>query len=185
MHLVVHIPFTADEENARALSCARQAPSYTLEWSDGRKFAVAVFSSLPAGVDLAMRLIGEAVRVPGAWASMDARRVSSLAGLWQRLSCYRESLGAEDLLQYCRDKSSQFNHLVGCEEYRCPVPCQFICTPCLHLEREDLPLGSSDRYKLAAELAEIEWCPQLTLPRNNEAVLIRPGALLPRPAPAS
>lgn len=185
MYLVVHIPFRADEESARALGLARQAPSFTLEWSEGQQFAIAIFPSLQAEIDKAMQLIGEAARVPGAWASTNSKRVSGLTKLWLRLSCYRESLDVSDALRYCRDKSGQFNDLVGCKENHCPVPCQFICTPCLRLEREGLAVGSVERYKIAAELAEIDWCPKLMFPENDKAVIIEPRALKPQSAPAS
>ena len=62
----------------------------------------------------------------GAWVSMDAKPISSLAKLWQRLACYRDSLETDDPNRYCREKSALFNTLVGCEEHRCPVPCQLI-----------------------------------------------------------
>src|SRR5215467_8852686 len=98
MNLVVHIPYRADEESASALSLARQAPSFTTEWVHDEKLAIAIFSSLPAGIETAVRLVGEAVSLPGAWASVEAKPVSSLTKLWQRLACYRESLDAEDPL---------------------------------------------------------------------------------------
>ncbi len=54
-----------------------------MEWVNDKKMAIAIFSSLPAGIEAAVRLVGEAIRLPGAWASMDAKPVSSLAKLWQ------------------------------------------------------------------------------------------------------
>ena len=126
MNLVVHIPYRADEESSRALSLARQAPSFTMEWVDDQKVAIAIFSSLPAGSDLAIQLVGEAVRLSGAWASINSKRISSLTKLWQRLNCYRDSLNAPDRERYCLEKTAFFNTLVGCEGHRCPVPCQCI-----------------------------------------------------------
>ena len=32
MHLVVHIPYQADEESSRAVSLDRQASSFSMEW---------------------------------------------------------------------------------------------------------------------------------------------------------
>ncbi len=169
MHLVVHIPYRPDEESTRALSLARQAPSFTMEWDDDCKVAIAIYSSLPKGIEEAIQLIGEAVRLSGAWASLDSRRVSSLAKLWQRLACYQESLVVENPIQYCREKSALFNTLVGCEQHRCPVPCQFICTPCMRTEQDGPAVQSENRYKAAAELAEIDWCPRLRLPCEERA----------------
>lgn len=161
MQLVVHIPHRTDEESSLALSLARQAPSFTVEAANHEKMAIAVFPSLPEGLDAAVRLVGEAVRLPGAWGSMNAKPVSSLTKLWQRLACYRDSLEAKDPIRYCREKSAMFNTLVGCEQHVCPVPCQFICTPCMRMEQEETLLAPEHRYSVAAELAEVAWCPRL------------------------
>jgi len=185
MHLVVHIPYRADEESTLALSLARQAPSFTMEWAGDCKVAVAIYASLPAGIEGAVRLVGEAIRLSDAWASMDSKRVSSLAKLWQRLACYRESLGVENPMQYCREHSALFNTLVGCEAHHCPVPCQFICTPCMKMEQQGTAVIPADRYKVAAELAEIDWCPRLHLPSDGPAALIAPHCLKSPAAPAS
>lgn len=133
MHLVVHIPYHVDEESSRALSLARQAPSFTMEWVDNQRIAISIFPSLPTGMDSAVQLVGEAVRLSGAWASINSERISSLTKLWQRLNCYRDSLNAPDRERYCPEKTAFFNTLVGCEGHRCPVPCQFICTPCMRM----------------------------------------------------
>mgnify|MGYP001217394076 FL=1 len=163
MNLVVHIPYQADEESSRVLSLARQAPSFTMEWVDDRKVAIAIFSSLPAGIDLAIQLVGEAVRLSGAWASINSKRISSLTKLWQRLNCYRDSLNAPDRERYCLEKTAFFNTLVGCEGHRCPVPCQFICTPCMRMTQDQSTIDVENRFEVATELAEIAWCPNLNL----------------------
>ena len=72
MHLVVHIPYHVDEENFRALSLARQALSFTMEWVDNQRIAISIFPSLPTGMDSAVQLVGEAVRLSGAWASINS-----------------------------------------------------------------------------------------------------------------
>jgi len=185
MHLVVHIPFRPDDESTRALGLARRAPSFTMEWVEDRKVAIAIYSSLPAGIDEAIRLIGEAVHLPEAWASMDSKRVSSLAKLRQRLSCYRESLDAGDAIRYCREKSALFNTLVRCEEHHCPVPCQFICTPCMKMKQEGTAVIPAYGYKVAVELAEIEWCPRLHLPSDEHAAVIEPRGAKSSATPAS
>ena len=148
-----------------------------MEWTGDQRVAIAIFPSLPTGIDLAVQLVGETVRVPHAWASLNAKPMSSLTKLWQRLVCYRDSLPAEDPARYCRERSALFNTLVGCEDHHCPVPCQFICTPCMHVA-QDGAAGRSDRpYRVAAELAEIDWCPRLKLPADGE--IRAPVPLLP------
>ena len=129
MQLVVHIPHDGADEGASAFSLAQRAPSFTMERTGSGRMSVAIFPSLPTGLDLAVQLVGEAIQIPGAWASINARPLSTLTKLWQRLNCYRDSLEAPDRQRYCLEKTAFFNTLVGCEGHRCPVPCQFFCTP--------------------------------------------------------
>lgn len=130
--------------------------------------AMAIFPSIPEGIDLAVQLVGESIRLPDAWASVNGTPLSSLTKLWQRLSCYRDSLGAADPARYCVEKSAHFHTLVGCEGHRCPVPCQFICTPCLGLATQDVVIVMPEkRYQAAAEVAEIDWCPRLKTSHDN------------------
>ena len=71
-------------------------------------------------------------------------------------------------LRYCLDKSAFFNTLVGCRAHRCPVPCQFICIPCMKMQQEEPALSASHRFKVAAASAEIDWCPRLHLPAGGD-----------------
>lgn len=163
LHLAVHIPYRVDEDSVRALSLAQQAPSFTMKWVDAQKVAMGTFPSLPSGIDLAVQLVGETVRLSGAWASINSERMSSVTKLWQRLNCYRDSLIARDRERYCQQKTAFVNTLVGCEGHRCPVPCQFICTPCMRMTQDQSSVDGGDRFAVATELAEISWCPNLRL----------------------
>lgn len=171
MNLVVHLPYVTTDESESALSVARRAPTFTIEWINDQRMAVAIFPSLPAEIDLAVQLVGEAVRLPEVWASVNARPLPSLTRLWQRLVCYRDSLGVADAARYCVEKSAHFHTLVGCEEHRCPVSCQFICRPCLGITRADSMVPSMS-YHAAAVLAEIDWCPRLSLPPGSPLVTV-------------
>jgi len=161
MNLAVHIPCRVDEDSARALSLAQQAPSFTIKWVDDQKVAMGMFPSLPSGIDLAVQLVGESVRLSGAWASINSERISSVTKLWQRLNCYRDSLNVPDRERYCLQKTAFFNTLVGCEGHRCPIPCQFLCTPCRHMLQDQSAFEIDNRLAVATELAEIAWCPNL------------------------
>lgn len=163
MILVVYLPSDATDEGAAALSMARRAPSFSIESINGRRMAVATFPAIPAAINLAVELVGEAVRLPDAWASVNATPLSSLTKLWQRLSCYRDSLGMTNPAGYCMEQTAHFHTLVGCEGERCPVPCQFICTPCLSMTQDQVGKISENRYQTAAKLAEIDWCPRLDI----------------------
>lgn len=167
MNLVVYIPYRVTEDDSSALSLAQRAPLFTVDWTSGERVNVARFPSLPESLDCALQLIGEAIRFPGAWASVDARPVSSLAKLWQRLECYRESLQAADPVRHCAERAALFNTLVGCETHRCPVPCQFICTPCMGMAQQGTMLSLENRFEVAATMAEIDWCPRLKLPTQS------------------
>jgi hypothetical protein len=90
-----------------------------------------------------------------------------LTKLWQRLACYRDSLPVHDPVYYCREKAALFNTLVGCETHRCPVPCQFICTPCMGMVQEGTTIYQEKSFEIAATLAEIDWCPGLRLPTQS------------------
>lgn len=178
MNLVVHIPHRVAETDSSALSLAQRAPIFTVGQMNGKQVDIARFPSLPEGLDGALQLIGEAIRFPGAWASVNDRPVSSLAKLWQRIECYRESLVAADPARYCGERAALFNALVGCEAHRCPVPCQFICTPCMEMVQEGAPVYVEQRFEVAAALAEIDWCPRLKLPTQSgptQTPLLNPG----------
>ncbi len=181
VNLVIHIPHGGADEAAVAFSLAQQAPSFTMEWRGGDRMSIAIFPSLPTGIDLAVQLVGEAIQISGAWASVNARALSSLAKLWQRLNCYRDSLNAPDRGRYCLEKTAFFNTLVGCEAHRCPVPCQFICTPCMRMSQDESPVDVERRFEAAMELAEIAWCPNLKMPGFGSQVgrvllTIEPGS---------
>ena len=81
MNLVVHIPHRVTEDGSSALSLAQRAPTFAIEWTNGERVNIAQFPSLPDGLDCALQLIGEAIRLQGAWASVNARPISSLVKL--------------------------------------------------------------------------------------------------------
>ena len=76
-------------------------------------------------------------------------------------------------------------HLVGCDEQHYPVPSQFICNPCMKMEREGTTVFPADRFKVAAEFAEIDWCPSLNIPLGKQTALIDPSPQKPSVGPAS
>jgi len=163
LNLVVHIPHRGTEPELNALSLAQRAPTFTMEWVNNERVSVAIFASLPTGIDLALQLIGAAIHIEGAWASVNTKPISSLTKLWQRLDCYRGSLATTHLKRYCQEKSAMFNSLVGSDHHLCPVPCQFVCTPCMRMTQEGSGVSVTQRHDVAATLAEVDWCPNLRL----------------------
>ena len=183
MNLVVHIPHRGTEPELNALSLAQRAPTFTMEWVNKERVSVAIFASLPTGIDLALQLIGAAIHIEGAWASVNTKPISSLTKLWQRLDCYRGSLAATHSKRYCQEKSAMFNALVGCDHHLCPVPCQFVCTPCMRMTQEESELSVIQRHDVAATLAEVDWCPNLRLPaKEGERVSISVNPVMLTPA---
>lgn len=181
MNLVMHIPHRMTEEDSGALSLAQRAPAFIMELAGAERVCIATFPDLPKGIDLALQLIGESVCIPGAWASVNARPMSNLTKLWQRLECYRESLLAADAHRHCTEKSDLFHTLVGCEVSRCPVSCQFLCTPCRLMIQDDLDPALSVSAVDAATFAEVEWCPHLASvlapPTGVRPILLNPHSL--------
>ncbi|MEC4890309.1 MAG: hypothetical protein RI101_09650 [Nitrospira sp.] len=183
MNLVVHIPHRVTEEDSGALSLAQRAPTFIMESEGEERVCIATFPDLPKGIDLALQLIGESVRIHGAWASINARPISNLTKLWQRLECYRESLLVDDVRRHCLEKSALFHTLVGCEVSRCPVSCQFLCTPCRLMLQDDLDPSLSVSIADAATFAEVEWCPHLAAamapPAGAQPMLLNPRSARP------
>lgn len=62
-----------------------------MECTGSGRMNIAIFPSLSTGLDLAVQIVGEAIQIPGAWTSINARPLSTLTKLWQRLNCYRDS----------------------------------------------------------------------------------------------
>lgn len=166
MNLVVHVPEAAGETAPYLQTLMKTAPSFTIEGQDW----ISIFPRLPDAIDRALQIVGEAVRLPDAWASMNGRRFSSLLRLWTRLECYRESLDAPSAELHCLRKAAKHNLLEGCLGPTCPVPCQFVCAPCrVELQERGAPPACSFLHQLSVE-AEVDWCPNLRLSSQPSGV---------------
>ena len=173
MNLVFHISWRLLEGNPGALKLAQRAPTFTVEWVHDERVAVGVFPSLPDGIDLAVELVGESMGLAGAWASVNAKPMSNLVGLWHRLVCYRDSLTAADPIRYCREQSARFNALAVCAGQRERGVCQFIAMPGDLVSRAETVETAATQLEAAARLAEIDWCPRLNL-HPSHLVMPRP-----------
>ncbi|WP_447976960.1 hypothetical protein [Candidatus Nitrospira bockiana] len=167
MRLVVRIPEQSCQTYPDAACVARLAPNARLEGEGDQRALVATFDRLPEDLDLAVRLIAEVVPVPDVWISINARRVVSPTRFWSALICYRDSLDEPDARTYCAQKSAQCSDAAGCPNRTCLSPCQFICTRCLSIvhERGSPPLAA--QLEAIAVQAEVEWCPNLTVARDE------------------
>ncbi len=124
---------------------------------------VLTFAGLPHSIDLVLRVIGESVRIPGAWATVGGQRMSSLVALWNRLDCYRQSLSQLDRSAYCRGKARELQALLGCVVLSCESPCQFVCPQCTAKGTAPTSLVHPETQMLLV-FGEVEWCPNLVRP---------------------
>jgi hypothetical protein len=143
VNLVVHIPHGGADEAAVAFRLAQRAPSFTMEWRGSDRISIAIFPSLPTGLDLAVQLVGEAIQISGAWASVNARALSSLAKLWQRLNCYRDSLNASDRGRYCLEKLRFLIPWWGAKSIGVLSPASLFAHPVCACHRMSPPLMSN------------------------------------------
>ena len=127
---------------------------------------VLTFADVPDSLDLMLRVIGELVRIPGAWATVGGQRMSSLVALWNRLDCYRQSLSHPDRQAYCRGKARNLQALLGCAVPSCESPCQFVCPQCAAKGDSPASLVHPETQMLLV-FGEVEWCPNLVRPTQS------------------
>jgi len=164
MHLSVRIPESDAARFSTAPILARLAPDFHTE-GEGKALAhVATFADLPDYLDVAVRLIGEAINLPDVQVTVNSRRVANLTKFWTALLCYRDSLAEPDPKAYCARLSARLSSLSGCPDRTCISHCQFICTRCLGVARETGAPPISTQLRAMAVQAEVDWCPNLTLP---------------------
>jgi hypothetical protein len=141
------------------------APAFdSVQAEDGSPGYVATFADVSQALDLAVWLIGEVINLPGAHATINGRRIRNLNLFWSALLCYRDSLHAPDPAAYCAQLSTRLGDLSGCPDRGCVSHCQFICTRCLGVARETGAPPISTQLRAIAAQAEVDWCPNLTLP---------------------
>lgn len=169
MNLTVRIQESDAAKLSTARILARLAPAFHTE-GEGKALAhVATFADLPDYLDVAVRLIGEAINLPGVQMTVNARPVVNLTKFWSALLCYRDSLLEPDPKAYCARLSARLSSLSGCPDQTCVSHCQFICTRCLGVVRETGAPPVSTQLQRIALQAEVEWCPNLKLPSKREA----------------
>ncbi|MBI4000238.1 MAG: hypothetical protein HY348_00440 [Nitrospira defluvii] len=81
MNVVVYLPADCVLPDFTAKEVVRRALSHTIEEVGADRCRRVTFSDLAQPIELALRVVGESVRIPGAWASIDGPPVSSLMAL--------------------------------------------------------------------------------------------------------
>lgn len=167
MHLQVRIPESETAAAPVARILARLAPDFHAE-GEGKALAhVATFPNLPDYLDVAVRLIGEAINLPGVQMTVNARPVVNPTKFWSAPLCYRDSLAELDPKAYCARLSARLGSVSGCPDRTCVSHCQFICTRCFGVVRETGAPPVSAQLREIAQQAEVEWCPNLKLPPSG------------------
>jgi hypothetical protein len=164
MSLTVRIPESDTERCPTARILAMLAPAFHTEGEGAERVYVATFTDLTEDLDPAVRLISEAINLPGIRVTVNGRPVGNLTKFWSALLCYRDSLREPDPQAYCARLAGRLSSLSGCPDRTCVSHCQFICTRCLGVVRETGAPPISTQLRAIAAQAEVDWCPNLTLP---------------------
>jgi len=161
----MHLSLRVSEGEALALpalvSLMRAAPAFEIQGTGREREYVATFPALPEALDLAVRVIGEVVAVPGARAAINRRAVVNLTKFWTALICYRDSLWEEEPQTHCARQASRVGDEAGCPARTCHARCPFICARCLQVVREQGAVPVAEQLRQIAERAEVDWCPNL------------------------
>lgn len=161
MNLIVCISEYRVESFPDVLMLAKLAPTFTVEGHGQYRTCVAIFADVPRSLDLAVRLIGEVINIPGVCVSIDGRQVRNLTRFWSALLCYHESLDEPDVRSYCASKSAKLSDVAGCPDHTCLSHCQFTCTRCLDVERDRGAESVHAQLQELAVQAEVDWCPNM------------------------
>jgi hypothetical protein len=169
LRLSVVLPESDTEAFLTAVGLARRAPIFETFGTGADRAYRATFANLAQSLDVAIRLIGEASRCPGARATIGDREVESLTRFWSALICYQESLEERNPLDHCLRQSARVSDVSGCPDRSCVTHCQFICTRCLELTVESGSPPIATQLRAMARQAEVDWCPNLSFQTKRPA----------------
>jgi hypothetical protein len=161
VHLTISIPEAQLIEAPAVLRLIRMATACEVEADERGPLYVALFDDFPQSVDLVARLIEAADDLRDVCITVDARPVVSRTKFYNTLLCYRDSLMASDPSAYCAGKAARIGDAGGCPDRACVSHCQFICTRCFQVTREQGMAPVMDQLRAIAVQAEVDWCPNL------------------------
>ncbi|HRB17837.1 MAG: hypothetical protein IT389_14465 [Nitrospira sp.] len=164
MKIAVHLPDNGALPHLLGEEAWRHTFTRRIDVHGAARSHVVTFASLPEHIDVALQVIGESVRIQGAWATVNDQRMSSLVALWNRLDCYRQSLAVADARIFCASKAASLQAMSGCEAVLCMSPCQFLCRQCAQIGTHPVTGLVHPEAQLLAMLGEIGWCPNLRRP---------------------
>lgn len=163
MRLTIAIPESQIVEAPAVLRLVRMAPACEVEADEEGPAYVARFDDFPQSVDLAARLIEGACDLRGVRITVDAQPVLSRTKFYNALLCYRESMGVPDQEAYCARQAAKVGEAGGCPDRACMSHCQFMCSRCLGVAREQGAPPISVQLQAIARQAEVDWCPNLRM----------------------
>jgi len=134
---------------------------HSLEQSESGRSQVFTFARLPEYIEVALQVLGESVRIPESWATVNGQRRSGLVALWNRLDCYRQSLDVAGRPAFCASQVGTLRAKLNCSVELCSASCQFLCRQCALSGRHPAAAMVHPEAQVLALLGEIDWCPNL------------------------
>lgn len=166
MKIAVYLPVDCSLPCPLGEEAWRHTFIHSLEQSESGRSQVVTFARLPEYIEVALQVIGESVRIPGSWATVNGQRMSSLVALWNRLDCYRQSLAVADRPSFCASQVGTLRAKLNCSVELCSAPCQFLCRQCTPIGSHPPTAMVHPEAQVLAVLGEIDWCPNLRRPAH-------------------
>ena len=79
-----------------------------------------IFPSLPTGMESAVQLVDETIRLSRSQVRVNSKSISSVTTLRQRLDCYCDKLKASDYERACPHNTTRFTILIESEGVLAP-----------------------------------------------------------------
>lgn len=167
MRLTIAIPETQMVEAPALLRLVRMAPACDVEAGEQVALYVARFDDFLTSVEVVARLIEETWDLRGIRITLEGRQIVRRVNFYVALRCYHQSLGAPDAAAYCLQQSAKVGAGRGCPDRSCASHCQFICSQCVGVARDQgMQLVPMQLLEIA-RYAELDWCPNLHIARED------------------
>jgi hypothetical protein len=163
VRLSIAIPEVQVVEAPALLRLVRMARAFDVEADEKGALYVALFDDFPKSAEIVARLIEEAWDLPDVRILLEDRPVVSRINFYVALRCYHESLGASDAVAHCLQQSAKVGADGGCPDRSCVSHCQFICSRCVGVSRDQNAEPVPIQLMELARQAEVDWCPNLRI----------------------
>ena len=167
MRLTIAIPESHLVAAPAVLRLIRMAQVSDMEADDQGPSYVARFEDFPQSTDVVAYLMEWVWDLQDIRFTVDGRSVASQVKFYNALLCNRESLAVPNASAYCAQPAAKVGDAGGCPDRACLSHCQFICSRCLGLAREQGAPPISVQLQEIARQAEVDWCPNLRIAKAN------------------